>query len=138
MLFYFSVNYLFTDKNPSFMFTSIFNFLNTLFRWDKNASLFEKILTVVLALFGIGLMLVLIGASYGIGNSLLAQAHEKANGVSASLFATLFFAAAGFWAWINFTDRIPFKVNDMLVIIVLLLLIVLGVNANTGFFAHVY
>lgn len=119
------------------MFTSVFNFLGKLFQWEKDATLFEKILTVVLALFGITLLLILIFTSYGIGNNFLAQAHRAGHGASETLFATLFFAGAAFWGWINFTDRITFKVNDMLVIIVLLLLIILGVNANTGFFGHV-
>jgi hypothetical protein len=80
----------------------------------------------------------LIVASYGVGHTYLAQAHKAGHGGSETLFATLFFAGAFFWGWINFTDRIPFKVNDMVAIIGLLILIILGVNANTGFFGHVY
>jgi hypothetical protein len=119
------------------MFTSVFNFLDKIFQWDADQGLFAKILTVVFGLFGIALILILIGSSYGIGNNLIAQAHKAGHGGSETLFATLFFAGAAFWGWINFTDRIPFKVNDMVVIITLLVLIILGVNANTGFFGHV-
>lgn len=120
------------------MLTSVFNFLSRLFHWDADQGPFEKILTVVLALFGITLIVILIGSSYGIGNNLLAQAHQKGHGFSETLFATLLYAGAAFWGWINFTDRIKFQVNDMVVIIGLMVLIILGVNANTGFFAHVY
>lgn len=120
------------------MFTSVFNFLGKLFQWDSDASLLEKILTVVFALFGIFCMLWLIIASYGIGNTLLAQAHKAGHGFSETLFATLFYAGAAFWGWLNFSDRVPFKVNQMIFIISFLLLIILGVNANTGFFGHVY
>jgi hypothetical protein len=118
--------------------TSVFNFLGKLFQWDADQGLFSKILTVILALFGVGCLLVLIGASYGIGNTLLAQAHKAGHGGSETIFATLLFAGAAFWGWINFSDRISFKVNDLVVIIGLLILIILGVNANTGFFGHVY
>lgn len=113
-------------------------FLQKIFQWDGDQSLFSKALTVVLALFGIGCMVVLIGSSYGIGHNLLAQAHQAGHGFSETFFATILFAGAAFWGWINFSDRIPFKVNDMVVMIGLLLLIILGVNANTGFFGHVY
>jgi hypothetical protein len=120
------------------MFTSVFNFLNKIFHWDADQGIGTRILTVVLALFGIFCMLWLIVASYGVGNTLLAQAHKAGHGGSETLFATLLFAGAAFWGWINFTDRVPFKVNDIIFIISLLILIILGVNANTGFFGHVY
>jgi hypothetical protein len=118
--------------------TSVLNFLNSIFHWDADQGVFSKVLSVLLALFGIFCLGWLIVASYGIGNTLLAQAHTAGHGGSETFFATLFFAAAAFWGWINFTDRIPFKVNDMVWIIGVLVLIVLGVNANTGFFGHVY
>jgi hypothetical protein len=120
------------------MFTSVFNFLNGIFHWDADQKWPTRVLTVVCALFGIFCMLWLIVASYGVGHTYLAQAHKAGHGGSETLFATLFFAGAFFWGWINFTDRIPFKVNDMVAIIGLLILIILGVNANTGFFGHVY
>lgn len=120
------------------MFTSVFNFLNKIFHWDADQGIGAKILTIVFALFGIFCILWLVVASYGVGHTLLAQAHQAGHGGSETIFATLFFAGAAFWGWINFTDRIKFQVNDMVVIIVLLVLIILGVNANTGFFGHVY
>lgn len=118
--------------------TSVFNFLGKLFHWDEGQGLFEKIITVLLALFGLFCIGLLIVASYGVGHTLLAQAHQAGHGGSETFFATIFFAAAAFWGWLNFTDRIAFKVNDLVVIIGLLILIILGVNANTGFFGHVY
>lgn len=120
------------------MFTSVFNFLNKIFHWDANDSALTKVLTVVLAIFFLAIVVILIGSSYGIGHNLLAQAHKAGHGGSETIFATLFFGGAIFWGWLNFTDRTPFKVNDMIFIISLLLLIILGVNANTGFFGHVY
>jgi hypothetical protein len=120
------------------MLTSVFNFLQRVFHWDADDSVLTKILTVVFGLFGIVLMFILIGSSYGIGHNLLAQAHRAGHGGSETLFATLFFAGAAFWGWLNFSERIPFKVNDIVAIIILLILIILGVNANTGFFGHVY
>jgi hypothetical protein len=120
------------------MFTSVFNFLNKFFHWDADQGIFSKVLTVILAVFFLVVMAILIGSSYGIGHNLLAKAHTAGHGGSETLFATLIFAGAAFWGWLNFTDRVPFKVNDMIFIISLLLLIILGVNANTGFFGHVY
>jgi hypothetical protein len=106
--------------------------------WDADDSLFTKILSVVSVLFGVFCSLWLVVASYGIGNTKLAQAHAAGHGGSETIFATLIYAAAGFWIWINVTDRVPFRVSAVAFSIITLLLIILGVNANTGFFAHVY
>lgn len=114
------------------------NFLQRLFHWDASQGLFEKILTIILALFGIVCVLWLIIASYGVGHTYLAKAHQAGHGGNEAFFATLLYAGAAFWAWLIFTDRVPFKVNEIVAIIGLLILIILGVNANTGFFGHVY
>lgn len=108
------------------------------FRWDADDSLFTKILSVVSVLFGAFLLGWLIIASYGIGNSALAKAHEAGRGASETIFATLIYLGAAAWVYINVTDKIPFKVSATAFAIITLLLIVLGVNANTGFFAHIY
>lgn len=120
------------------MFTSIFNFFDKLFHWDSDQGTFTKILSILLALFGLFCLGWLVIASYGIGHTQLAMAHKAGHGGSETLFATLFFAGAAFWGWLNFTDRVKFQVNQMLFIVSLLVLIILGVNANTGFFGHVY
>lgn len=112
-------------------------FLQSLFHFDRTAGAFEKIMTVFVVLFVGALLIWLVAASYGIGNSNLAQAHRLAHGGSASVFATLILLAAGFWAWFNWTDRIPFQVNDIVATCILLSLIILAVNANTGFFVYV-
>lgn len=113
-------------------------FLQKLFHWDADQSPFEKGLTVVLALFGIFCILWLVVASYGVGNTYLAQAHKAAHGGSASIWATVLFIACGVWAWAVFSDRFPFKINDFVAIIGILILLVLAVNANTGFFAYIH
>lgn len=120
------------------MLTSVFNFLSKIFHWDEDQGWFEKGLTVFLALFFVIIMFILIGSSYGIGHNQLALAHRAGHGGSETLFATLFYAGAALWGWLVFSDRVSFKVNDTIAIIGLLLLIILGVNANTGFFGHVY
>lgn len=112
-------------------------FLKSLFHFDDGASLFEKIMTIVVPCFAAFLIIWLILASYGVGNSALAKAHEAAHGGSASLWATVLFIGAAVWAWLNWTDRIAFRVNDIVATIILLVLIILAVNANTGFFAYV-
>lgn len=112
-------------------------FLKSVFHFDEGASLFEKIITILVPCFVAFLVIWLILASYGVGNSALAKAHEAAHGGSASLWATVLFIGAGLWAWFNWTDRIPWKVNDIVATIILLALIILAVNANTGFFAYV-
>lgn len=113
-------------------------FLQRLFHWESTASAFEKVLTVLLALFGIFCILWLVVASYGVGNTYLAQAHRAAHGGSASLWATVLFIAAGVWAWAVFSDRVPFKINDVVAVIGILILLILAVNANTGFFAYIH
>lgn len=113
-------------------------FLQRVFHFDGDAGPVEKIITVLVPLF-VGVLLVwLILASYGVGHSQLAQAHQNVKGGSASLWATVLFLAAAFWAWFNWTDRIPFRVNEVVATIVLLLLITLAINANTSFFRAVY
>lgn len=114
------------------------NFLKSLFDVDSKASVFEVLVTLLAAFGSLGLFVWLFLASYGIGHTALAQAHQAVNGGSASFFASLLYLAAGFWAWFNWTDRIPFKINSVVATVILLVLIVLAVNANTGFFRAVY
>lgn len=113
-------------------------FLSKLFHFDSDAGPVEKAITVIVPIGAIILFTWLILASYGVGNTDLAKAHEAARGGHASFWATILYLAAGFWAWWNWTDRIPFKVNDIVATIILVVLIILGVNANTGFFTYVY
>lgn len=112
-------------------------FLRSVFHWDADASIVEKIITVLVPIGVAVLLLWLIIASYGIGHTDLARAHQLGHGGSETIFATILYAAAAFWAWWNWTDRIPFRVNDIVATLVLLALIILAVNANTGFFVHV-
>lgn len=112
-------------------------FLQSLFHFDRTAGAVERIMTVFVVFLVATLVIWLIVASYGVGNSNLAKAHQLAHGGSASFFATLIYLAAAFWAWFNWTDRIPFRVNDIVATIILLALIILAVNVNTGFFAYV-
>jgi hypothetical protein len=104
------------------------NFLKNLFKTDPGAGPMEKFVTYVVPIGVLILLSWLILASYGVGNSDLARA---------AIWATLLYAAAIFWAWWNWTDRIPFRVNDIVATLLILVLLVLAVNANTGFFAHV-
>lgn len=113
------------------------NFLKNVFHFDSDAGPFEKAITVIVPVAVAILLGWLILASYGVGNSDLARAHEASRG-NASVWATVIFLIAGLWSWFNWTDRIPFKVNDVVATVILLVLIILGVNANTGFFTHVY
>lgn len=113
-------------------------FLQRLFHWERKATVFEKAITVASALFGIFCVLWLIIASYGIGNTYLAQAHRAAHGGSASIWATVLFVLTAVWTRAVFSDRVRFKVNEIVAVIVILVLLVLGVNANTGFFAYVH
>jgi hypothetical protein len=113
-------------------------FLKSVFKWDSDAGPVEKILTVVVPIGALILFAWLILASYGVGHSDLAVAHQTLkNPGSAAIFATILLFAAAFWAWWNWTDRIPFKVNEIVATIILLLLIILAINANTNFFSHV-
>lgn len=73
------------------MFTSIFNFFDKLFHWDSDQGTFTKILSILLALFGLFCLGWLVIASYGIGHTQLAMAHKAGHGGSETLFATLFF-----------------------------------------------
>lgn len=120
------------------MFTSVYNFLSKIFEWGKDAKTSEKVLTIVFGLFGLACIVWLILASYGIGHTNLAVAHQRGHGGNETFFATVFFAGAAVCGWLNFTDRIKWKVNPTVAVIILLVLIVFGVNANTGFFGHVY
>ena len=112
-------------------------FVKSLFRFDPAASFMEKAVTVFVPLLAGSLLIWLIVASYGVGHSALAHSAQLAR-PNARIWGTLILLAAAFWAWWNWTDRIPFRVNDIVATIVLLLLIVLAINANTGFFAATY
>lgn len=108
------------------------------FHWNADDSLFTQIISILSVAFGVVCLGWLIVASYGIGSTKLAQAHTAGHGGSETIFATIIYAAAAFWVWINVTDRVTFRVTALAFAIVTLLLIIIGVNANTGFFAHVY
>lgn len=107
-------------------------FLQSLFHWDADASVFEKALTVVLALFGIFCVTFLVLSSFGAFNNYVSQAaHEAGFGVKILGFVVL--AATVFWGWLNFSDRVPFKVNQMVFILSIVILLILIVNINCGF-----
>ena len=114
------------------------NFLKNLFKFDSGAGTFEKVITVLVPVGAVVLLGWLILASYGVGNSDLARAHQTMKDpASGALWATIILAGAIFWAWWNWTDRVPFRVNDIVATLILLGLLILAINANTGFFAHV-
>lgn len=106
-------------------------FLQSLFHWDSSASVFEKAMTVLSVLFGSTLVIYLLLASFGVGNSYVAQAAHEAKGTKVLGFLLL--AGTVFWAYINFSERIPFKVNGMAFILSLVVLLILIVNVNCGF-----
>lgn len=116
----------------------VMKFLQKLFHWDADQGPFEKGLTVLLAIFGIFCIVWLIVASYGVGNTYLAEAHKLGKGGSETLWATVLFVIAGVWAWAVFSDRVPFKINDIVAVISILILLILAVNANTGFFHYIH
>jgi hypothetical protein len=107
-------------------------FLQSLFHWDADQGLFEKLLTVVLALFGITLIMVLVLSSYGVFDNYLSQS-ARAAGAGVKLLGTVVLAGTVFWGYINFSEKVPFKVNDMAFIVSLLILLVLVININCGF-----
>jgi hypothetical protein len=107
-------------------------FLQSLFHWDADAGVFTKVLTVFLALFGIGIIVTLLASSFGAFDNDVSKAAHQA-GVGVKFIGALVLAGTAFWGYINFSEKIPFKVNDMVFIISLLALLVLIVNINCGF-----
>ena len=111
------------------------NFLQKVFGWSSDAKTSEKVFTVLASTVVIVVLLWLIIASYGIGNTDIAMVHKSLKHPGqAALIATLIYAGAFFWLWYNFTDMIPWKISYALAGIIFLLLISLGVAANTNFF----
>ena len=113
-------------------------FLKSVFHFDSDAGPLEKIVTILVPCFVAFLLIWLILASYGVGHSALARAHQLLpHGGSASVIATILYGAAAFWAWFNWTDRIPWKVNDIVAGLILVVLVILAINANTNFFSQI-
>lgn len=110
-------------------------FLQRLFHWDADQSNFEKGLTVVLALFFIVVALWLMIASFGVGNSPIANDHRAGGSTGLAL---LFFILCGVWTWAVFSDKVPFKVNEVVAIITMFLLFALAILFNVGFDAHTF
>lgn len=124
-----------TTKKPAGVLTSVQNFIKKALGIDEGVGSFGVFLSAVLVLFGAGLLVFLLIASFGVGHTALAEASK---GRGSSVLGVLVLAITAAWAWLNFTDRIPFRVSTMAFIISLLILIILIVNINTGFFSKVY
>lgn len=114
-------------------------FFSDLFQVSPTASFMEKLVTYLAPIASIIGVLYLIVISYGVGNTEVAQSHKvlKNPGVAAFL-ATLCYLGAFLWFWYNWTDRIRFRVNPLAALLVAILLIILGVHANTNFFVPAY
>jgi hypothetical protein len=110
-------------------------FLQRLFHWDADQSAFEKGLTIVLALGFIFAVVFLIVVSYGVGHTDVANNHRAGGSTG---WATFFFIVSGVWTWGVFSDKVPFKVNETLSIILCLTFFALGLLFNVGWDAHTY
>lgn len=115
--------------------SSITNFIRKALGLDEGVGTFGVILSAVLVLFGAGILVFLLVASFGIGHTQLAEASKHRG---SSVLGVLLLLGTIVWAWLNFTDRIPFQVSTFAFVVSLLILIVLIVNVNTDFFSKVY
>lgn len=109
-------------------FTSVQNFIRKALGLDQGVGAFGVILSGVLVLFGGVLILVLLGSSFGIGNAIFAHDEKHGSRVLGVLFLLIYI----FWAWLNFSDRIPFKVSDMAFVFSLIIGLALIVLYNSG------
>lgn len=119
--------------------TKVGGFLNSLFHFDEDAGFMEKFITVAVPVLAGIFFFWLIASSYGIFNNDISRAHERTTHPGqAAIIATILFAGAAVWAWFNWTDRIKWRVNDVVATVILLVLIALGVLSNTGFYTTTY
>lgn len=124
-----------TKKPAAGWFTSVQNFIRKTLGLDSDVGPVGVIISALLVIFGACVLGYLLLASFGVGGSQLAEASR---GRGSSVLGLLLLAVTVFWAWLNFSDRVPFKVSDMAFILSLVILIILIVNVNTGFFSKVY
>lgn len=115
--------------------TSVQNFIRRALGQGDDVGTVGVIISALSLLFGAFLICWLLIASFGVGHTQLAEASK---GRGSSVLGILLLIVTVIWAWANFSERVPFKVSDMAFIISLLILIILIVNVNTGFFSKVY
>lgn len=112
-------------------------FLQSLFKWDTGASAVEKFMTVAVVLLAGICLIILFGSCWGLFNNDISRAARTATSFDKIMGAVLLCAAI-FWAWWNWTDRVPFKINDTAATILLALLIVFSALFRVGFYAGSY
>ena len=114
-----------TTKN---VFTSVSNAIRKALGLDAGVGPVGVVISALLCIFGAVLFFLLLFNSFGIGNAIFASgAYHGSRGVG-----IVFLCVLAFWAWLNFSDRVPFKVSDMAFILSLVIGFILLILYNSG------
>lgn len=113
--------------SPGF-FTSVQNFIRRALGQGDDVGPGGVFLSAVLVLGGAALLIWLLLASFGVGNAFFASGPYHGS----RFVGVIWLLVLAFWAWINFSERIPFKVSDMAWILSLVIGIILLVLYNSG------
>jgi hypothetical protein len=111
------------------------NFLKNLFRHDPTAGPMEKFVTYFVPIVAFLLFFWLFGSAWQLfgahANDISRAAHLAPKW--SHVVGTILFFVAIFWAWWNWTEKIPFRVNDTAATVTLLLLLIFSVAFYCGF-----
>src|SRR4051812_27737447 len=98
-------------------------FLKSLFKFDADATTSQKVFTVLPIFIAAFVFIWLFGSCFQVfHNNDIARAAATATG-GQHLLGGVFLILAAFWAWVNWTDRVPFRINEAAATILLCLLL---------------
>ena len=108
-----------------------------LFKFDSDATVVEKIVTVFVPCFVIGVVGFAYLSVWGIFHNFLTKSAATASAGYHTL-GTILLLAAGLWFLGGVKDAYPFKINNRAANIVLGLLVAVSLLSYCGFFVGVY
>lgn len=113
------------------------DFIKKLFAFTGATGTVGKVLTVVGGLLFLFVFFWLLTSAWGLWNNDISQAAHVA-GAGVKIVGWILFGAAIFWAWWNWSDSIPFRINETAATVILFVLFVLALLFWTGWYEGVY
>jgi hypothetical protein len=108
-------------------------FLKNLFHTDPDAGPAEKFITYFVPIFVFVVLAIAFLMCWEVLQFGFIYEAARLTGFGGKLLGTVLLFAAAVWAWANETDRVPFRVNQLVATLLLVILIIFSLLAYTGF-----